>query len=46
MLFSATIPAEVHSIANLALLPNHAFISTLTEEDRSFFPSPLAAISS
>ena len=35
LLFSATIPAEVHTIANLALLPNHTFISTLTEEDRN-----------
>ncbi|KAI9631920.1 P-loop containing nucleoside triphosphate hydrolase protein [Dioszegia hungarica] len=33
LLFSATIPAEVHNIASLALDKNHEFISTLTEED-------------
>lgn len=33
LLFSATVPAQVHQIAQLALLPGHRFISTLKEED-------------
>ncbi|KAK4689976.1 hypothetical protein P7C73_g113, partial [Tremellales sp. Uapishka_1] len=33
LLFSATIPKEVHTIASLALSPAHKFITTLTEED-------------
>lgn len=33
LLFSATLPAEVHSISSIALLPDHRFISTLKDED-------------
>ncbi|KAK4705975.1 hypothetical protein P7C70_g230, partial [Phenoliferia sp. Uapishka_3] len=33
LLFSATVPQQVHQIASLALLPNHAFISTISEAD-------------
>ncbi|TXT03852.1 hypothetical protein VHUM_04329 [Vanrija humicola] len=33
LLFSATLPAEVHSISSIALLPDHKFISTLKDED-------------
>ncbi|SGY45300.1 BQ5605_C001g00271 [Microbotryum silenes-dioicae] len=35
LLFSATIPAQVHQIASLALLPTHRFVTTLTEEDQN-----------
>lgn len=35
LLFSATVPAQVHQIAQLALLPGHQFISTLKEEDQN-----------
>jgi ATP-dependent RNA helicase MSS116 len=35
LLFSATIPKEVHTIASLALLPSHKFITTLTEADNN-----------
>ncbi|CED83272.1 ATP-dependent RNA helicase pitchoune [Phaffia rhodozyma] len=34
LLFSATIPKEVHDVVKIALLPNHQFISTLKEEDQ------------
>lgn len=33
LLFSATVPQQVHQIASLALLPNHSFISTISEAD-------------
>ncbi|KLT41911.1 DEAD-domain-containing protein [Cutaneotrichosporon oleaginosum] len=33
LLFSATVPAEVHSISSIALNPDHEFISTLKDED-------------
>ncbi|KAL7420942.1 hypothetical protein Q5752_004896 [Cryptotrichosporon argae] len=33
LLFSATIPGEVHSIASIALSMDHKFISTLKDED-------------
>jgi ATP-dependent RNA helicase MSS116 len=33
MLFSATIPPEVHKIASLVLLPSHKHISALSETD-------------
>ncbi|SCV74294.1 BQ2448_6726 [Microbotryum intermedium] len=35
LLFSATISAQVHQIASLALLPTHRFVTTLTEEDQN-----------
>ncbi len=33
LLFSATIPAQVHQVAALALLPSHKFITTISEAD-------------
>lgn len=33
LLFSATLPPEVNSIASLALLPSHRHISTVSETD-------------
>lgn len=33
LLFSATIPPDVHKIAQMALLPTHKHISTLSETD-------------
>ncbi|OXC68994.1 hypothetical protein AYX13_02283 [Cryptococcus neoformans] len=33
LLFSATLPTEVHSIASIALKKDYKFITTLTEED-------------
>lgn len=35
LLFSATIPQQVHQIASLALLPNHAFVSTIPPEEEN-----------
>jgi len=35
LLFSATIPDSVHQIASLALLPNHAFVSTIPPEEEN-----------
>lgn len=47
LLFSATVPPDVHAVANLALLPNHAFISTLSEADRlSLLPARRQSASS
>ncbi|KAI5478526.1 hypothetical protein MNV49_005055 [Pseudohyphozyma bogoriensis] len=35
LLFSATVAPEVHKIASLALLPNHSFISTVSEAEEN-----------
>lgn len=35
LLFSATVPAQVHQIASLALLPNFTFITTLKPEEEN-----------
>ncbi|GAA5929584.1 hypothetical protein JCM1841_004986 [Sporobolomyces salmonicolor] len=35
LLFSATIPQQVHQIASLALLPNHSFVSTIPPEEEN-----------